>query len=61
MDYCYNHVPFFVEINNIVPSYCTICPYCCQRLLLYLNNLFSFGEHFQTRRFLIKHNIIPKD
>ena len=23
-------------------SWCTICLYCCQRLLLYLNNLFTF-------------------
>ena len=36
-------------------SWCTICLYCCQRLLLSRNNLFTFGEHFQTKQFLIKH------
>ena len=29
--------------------------HCSQRLILYLNNLFYFGEHFQTHRFLVKH------
>ena len=41
--------------HYILAQMIKICFYCCQRLLLYLNNLFTFGEHFQTKRFLVKH------
>ena len=33
----------------------TFSLHCSQRLILYLNNLFYFCEHFQTHRFLVKH------
>ena len=35
--------------------FCTIYLYCCQRLALYLNSLFTYFEHFQTKWSLVKH------
>ena len=40
---------------NINSSCWIICFNCSQRLALYLNSLFTHGEHFQTQRFLVKH------
>ena len=41
-NYGFPVVIIIISIPSISPSWCTICLYCFQRLLLYLNNLFTF-------------------
>ena len=44
---------FHLENQNNL-SCCIVGLHCCQRLVLYLNNIFTIDKHFQTKRFLIK-------